>query len=309
MSDATDYSPVIPAHRVLWALGALLWTLLLAALLSYSPHDIFGHATSAAPDAPLNWIGAAGAFVSHELISLFGLGAYILLACGLIALVYVGFIGPLSHPLVRALGALLVAVSLPTAHALLAPELSRMPEGGGGLLGIAFAGALRDSIGVLGAALTLTAATLLGLWVAFDRLIYDVPAAAAQRVFAYVTGKASTLREKARAAAERRNDIDDDARLRSVNKAMAAKKPKKAKAGRQVNEDDGLPNAPAVLAADRAADFDDPEPEDEYEEDEYEEYDDEELDENGNPLDEDALREKIAASPEGVSPFGSSSTT
>lgn len=297
MSEHAEIRPIPPAVRVFWVFLALVWALLCAALLSHTPADVFGHASSASPDVPLNWIGSAGAFVSHELVSFFGIGAWILLGAGLVALVHVGFVGPISHAGVRTVGILLVAVAVPTAHALLIPGISRMPEGGGGLIGIAFADVLSTAMGMLGTILTLSAASLLGLWVAYDRLIYDVPARIAVKAaesFHSLTGKA---RASLSTAMPRRNDVDDDARLGSVNTLMrsAAQQGRAGKAQRKapraldsVQDEMGLPNAPAVLAAERAADLSG---------EDKSLQDPDELDEDSKDLDEDQLREKIAALP------------
>lgn len=296
MPDQNDAHPIPPAVRVFWAFIALVWALVFAALLSYSPSDVFGHASSSISETPLNWIGAVGAFLSHELIGILGIGSWALLGAALIAIVHVGFVGPISHPGVRTVGIFLVAISLPTAHALLLPNLSRMPEGAGGLVGIAFADILSTSLGTLGSVLTLAAAGLLGLWVAYDRLIYDLPAMGAKKLGVVIASAAGKTRESLATAMPRRNDIDDDSRLGSVNTLMrsAAKQGRAGKAStkapksqlRDEEDDDGMPNAPAVVAAGRDLQVD-PEPE----------YEDEYLEEDEHELDEDELREKIAALP------------
>ncbi len=219
--------------RLIWLVALFAWLGLAAAFLSYSPADPPGTSVAGAEAGQVsNWIGVVGAFIAHHGYLMLGVGAWVILASAGAYLAILAWKGPVSHPVIRAIGVVIGAVAISAGHALLLPDLAITAEGGGGMLGIIAAHHLQLYAGTIGAAGLLCLFFILGAWIAVDRLLVVVPHYAANvlgTVYAKSADTALDLKEK---AAERRetmraNDIDDDKRLRAVETFLGAAKRRK----------------------------------------------------------------------------------
>ncbi len=223
------------AKRILWFVGLFAWVFVAGAVLSHDPADPpgLGVAPLNAPDQLGNWMGPAGAMTAHHLASMLGSGLWIVLLSIAGWLAHVAWKGPVDQLALRVVGVLMLALALSGFHALLAPEMSRFPEGGGGLLAIFGAGELSGRFGTLGAGLWILLLGAVGVIVAYDDLIVAIPRAALARAGRLSTHAPSALRlgaeaggrlggRLARAAASvRENDVDDDERLRVADDPYA----------------------------------------------------------------------------------------
>ncbi|MCA9292665.1 MAG: DNA translocase FtsK 4TM domain-containing protein [Phycisphaerales bacterium] len=313
--------------RVGWLIGMIAWVVAAAAAFSFDPADPPSHALAgAAADAarPIsNWIGQVGAFGSYHAFLMLGeAGAWTILLGVLVGMIHVAWRGPLTWPGVRAVGLVMIALAVSCFHALLFPNWTAMPEGAGGLLGIAGAGVLTERFGGLGAGLIIFVGLVIGTWVAAEQLLIIIP-----RALGLVAGKtagsaarAAARAKQARAAiASRQDDVSDDRKLAAVGKLLGAAA-KKRKAKDEEQDDDEYEYEDEYEDDDEAWEEDDEAPDDAEDDDEWEEvdedddeweYEDEEEDDADaevvaehdddhpadQPLDKDALRQKIAKLP------------
>jgi S-DNA-T family DNA segregation ATPase FtsK/SpoIIIE len=236
-APADDREPVSTAARLWWLVGLFAWLLVLVSLVSHAPADPPGHVVAGGEAlAPTdagggagatveNWAGMFGAVVSHELFTMLGVGVWLLIAGVGVWLGVVAWRGPVSHPLVRFLGLVMAAMAVSGFHALLLPTLTPRPEGAGGLLMIAATDALVPALGVVGTALTLLMTLTIGAWVAADSVVL---AAGRWMLAAFgITASRSAAAAKRlaeRRAAARANDIDDDTRLKTVERFLGVGK-------------------------------------------------------------------------------------
>ncbi|HVZ94150.1 MAG TPA: DNA translocase FtsK [Phycisphaerales bacterium] len=242
----TELNPIV-YRRLVWLIGLVAWGLVTASLLSHDPTDAPGHAAIGATRVIHNWIGPAGAVLSYNMFSMFGVAAWLLVAWAGVYLFHVAFRGPIDHPVVRTLGVCLVGLALSSFHALLFSSWSTMPEGGGGLLAIAGSHLLSAKFGTLGAVLWMVLLGIVGLTVAFDKWLVVAPKAMAATfgfaarspIGAVVKGAPGML--AARLASVRENDLDDDNRLSNPAAVMIEAKARRerAKAEAAIGEDEG----------------------------------------------------------------------
>jgi len=288
-SSRADGSGAGAAKRILWFVGLFAWVFVVGALASLDPADPPGRGVAPlnAPGELGNWMGPAGAFTAHHLSSMLGSGAWIVLLSIGGWLAHVAWRGPVDQLSLRVVGVVMLALSFSGFHALLAPGMSRFPEGGGGLLAIFGAGALEERFGTLGAALWILLLGAVGVIVAYDDFIVAIPRALlghagrlgarapeALRAGASLGGRMGGRLARA-AKTVRENDVDDDQRLRIADDphaeidgephaAPAAPTPKRKKKQRPVPvampaEADGAGDArePAPGGEDAPIEFDD----------------------------------------------------
>jgi S-DNA-T family DNA segregation ATPase FtsK/SpoIIIE len=242
--DAQDVDPS-PLLRLGWLIAAIVWCLVLAAMVSHAPGDAPGHALAPIREGAevRNWIGPVGAAVSHHLFTMLGVGAWVMALSGGAWLAHVAWRGPISHVALRGVGVLLVALAASGFHALLWPGASRAPEGAGGLLAIVGVHELGVRFGALGTALWLVTLAAVGATVAFDRWLVIVPAALA-RGAGRVLGVGAAATTSARRgitglAAMRANDVDDDRRLGRLHEFLRSAARRTGGPAEAIDEEEG----------------------------------------------------------------------
>lgn len=196
-----------------------VWLFLMISMVSFDAADPPGKAV--APVRGIheiqNWGRQVGAYVSHELFTVLGSGAWILALAMGGWLFHVAFRGPVKQVVIRSLGLVIVAVAFSGFHALIAPTWSAMPQGGGGLVGISAVHELTLRFGFVGTAMWLLFGGFIGATVAFDHYVVTVPREMFRRSRPALGLAASAARfvgGKMVKASPRTNDIDDDRRLR-----------------------------------------------------------------------------------------------
>ena len=313
--------------RVVWLGLALGWVFLTASLLSFDRADPPSASAWPVNDPIQNWCGPAGAFLASWLLRFLGWGAWIVLILSGIALAQPLFGRRIAQPVVRSIGTVMLMASICGLVGLAMPRSGPTGHLPGGELGLVVSHELASRFGGVGASLWMLLLALVGLVVAFDRLVFASPAAiwarfapAAQTAGGRaVTGAgagaaatvragggligalATMLRDRAPVAIKVTDLEEEDVAEAEVNEVATrrAGKPKRTvKLEPRAAIDEDALDAVSVVTEDEL--------EDEYEEDEYEEedaadeeYEDEEDDLPGAPqvFSEDQLREKMAALP------------
>ncbi|MFG0260331.1 MAG: DNA translocase FtsK [Phycisphaerales bacterium JB041] len=314
--------------RVVWLGLALGWVFLTASLLSFDRADPPSASAWPVNDPVHNWCGPAGAFLASWLLRFLGWGAWMVLLLTGLALAQPLFGRRIAQPVVRGIGTVMLMASICGLVGLALPRSGPTGHLPGGELGLVVSHELATRFGGVGASLWMLLLALIGLVVAFDRLVFAIPAAiwarfapAAQNAGGRaVTGAgagaaatvragggligalATMLRDRAPVAIKVTDLEEEDVAEAEANEVATrrASKPKRTvKLEPRAEIDEDALDEESVVTEDEL--------EDEYEEDEYEEDAadeddaDEEEDEDipGAPqvFSEAQLREKVAALP------------
>ena len=163
-------APTLP-RRVAWVALAGAWTFLVAALLSFDSADAPSHVVAVHNHPPANWCGTVGAFVAYWGYHVVGVGSWVIMAAwaGLLGATLAG--RRVGHPLVRAIGVLLVAVSVSCLHALLLPRTGPLTGSPAGLVATRLVTEAAPRFNTVGTFLLLLATLGVGSVVAVDRLV------------------------------------------------------------------------------------------------------------------------------------------
>jgi DNA segregation ATPase FtsK/SpoIIIE, S-DNA-T family len=152
-------------NELIGFLGVTIAVLVALALISYSPHDPSFNVSAESPDvhAARNWIGPVGAYGADLLFQGLGYAAF-LLPMGIFMVGARWFRSePIESPILKIVGALLLALMLPAVL-----TLWRVPEvrgviPPGGLLGHLVSTELRAALNTVGANVVAVAACFVGL--------------------------------------------------------------------------------------------------------------------------------------------------
>ena len=322
--------------RLAWLGLAVAWLLTATALISFDAGDPPGTDVWPLNGSVQNWIGVAGAYTSHAILSLVGIAAVPAMVAWLMALVWSAAGREFKHPFVRTAGTVLIVGSVAGLAYATAPNAIPAPGSAGGMVGVSAGDELMARTGMLGSVLILLAVLVAGLILAFDRLVFVAAG--------WVASLFMSSAARAKSAAAKRAAAKKKARSRVVATDLenAEIEIKQGRKGRKPNLRERIsemaggigggatfdPDAEAMDPDDVEEEWDDAvaedEGDDEYEyeaeegeeweeeEDEYEEEDeadeaevvagdedDEEDDEIGAPqiFDREKLKEKISALP------------
>ena len=206
-------------RQFVWVAGAILWTLILLALLSFNAADAPSAAIAPHNNPPANWIGKFGALAAHYSYQVFGLGAWIVVILAGVLLGVTATGRRVSHVPVRFIGALLMAASVAGLQTIALPNSGPVAGLPGGLLGTIGSARLVESFNVLGAVVCLIAAFCIGSVVALD--VWAIIVAMWTGKFIVAAGRtgsraalaaAQAARHRRQAAAlarARENDLED----------------------------------------------------------------------------------------------------
>lgn len=221
--------------RIGWiALGAL-WVFVLVGLISFHAGDAPSHAFYPNNPQTQNWTGPIGAHVAYGLLRTLGIGVAV-------PMVFIGVLitlrvvrRPMTQPIVRAVGALILTASLCMLAQVLFPNAGPLPGLVGGTLGVAGASVMLPKFAMLGSLLWIGLATVIGLIVCCDKYVVTVPVAIWNRMvpaFAFTREKAGAIAERtasqANAATDRANAETRKASggLLAGLRSMMSRKPK-----------------------------------------------------------------------------------
>ena len=172
-----------PAPRRLIPLAVLAgaWVFVVLALWSFDPMDWPSHA--AVPPGPTaNWCGPVGAFVAYHAYASLGAGAWVVLSLGTV-LLGVRLSGRrVPDPWLRVVGVGLLAVGVAAGSShLVGQTLGGLPEGTGGVIGIATGDYLADHFNTVGTRLVLLVALVVAVLLAADEILTRGPVPAMAR--------------------------------------------------------------------------------------------------------------------------------
>ena len=163
-----------------WLLAAGGWAFVALSLWSYAPTDWPSHAVYPWP-RPANWCGVFGGWTAYHLLAAVGPGAWALLAgTGLFIATQIAGrkVGDLW---LRGVGLAVLCVAVAAVAHEYGSQSSGLPEGDGGVFGLAAAGYLRPHFGVAGTRLALLLGCLAGLLLVGDELVLLWPAKVVDR--------------------------------------------------------------------------------------------------------------------------------
>jgi len=260
----SDMDPSAVWKRVAWIAGLLAFVFVVLSLGSFSATDP-GSAAVPVNKPPANLGGVVGALVAHYLFySLWGYGAWVLVALWGVSLYVWGNGYRISHLAVRTLGALLMTATAACAQAIYFPTSGPVMNLPGGLIGLNGGQVLSRSFSTL-AVVPLALAMIVGSIVTLDvwamlaaawtgRMLWSGTRTAGRVAGTAALATARTLADKraaARAASEaatlkvRETDVDDDKSLVEVaarpgTPAIPGRKArKKTKAGQDADGETG----------------------------------------------------------------------
>ena len=181
------HRPHLPRRTGLFLLAGA-WVFAALSLASFCATDWPSHA--AYPYGPAgNWCGSIGAAVAYGLFAAVGAGAWPAVGLGGLAIVAAIWGRRIADPWMRGVGLLLLTATAAAAvHHATPGTATGLPEGSGGLVGIASAEVLSAHFGVVGTRLVLAVSFLVALVLAADDLLLLV-ADAAGRLIVRAVGK------------------------------------------------------------------------------------------------------------------------
>ncbi len=197
------------AARVGWLVLGALWIFVIAGLVSFDAGDSPSHAVWPNNAKTGNWTGPIGAYMSYGLLRTFGFGVVIPMVFTGVMLTLRLIRRPMTQPVVRAIGALVLTASLCVLLGVLIPDGGALPGLAGGTLGVVGAGMLLPAFAMAGSLVWIVLATIVGLIVCCDRYVVIVPVAiwgmVAQRVLPALSVSGVKAGEVAGATAVRAN--------------------------------------------------------------------------------------------------------
>ncbi|MBL8764137.1 MAG: DNA translocase FtsK [Phycisphaerae bacterium] len=173
MGAAGELSLVL--RRLAWIVGVIAFAFVVLSMFSFDAADPPGHSVAPGNDPPVNWCGRAGAVVGYHALSMFGMGAWVLVAAWGTYLFITAFIGRIPHPAIRVIGAVVMAGGVAAGQALTFPDSGPVPGLGGGLIGHYAVEELRARFNTLGTLLWIVAAFAVGATVALDAWVVILP--------------------------------------------------------------------------------------------------------------------------------------
>lgn len=229
--------------RVGWLVLGALWVFVVVGLVSFDAGDAPSHAVWPSNAKTANWTGPIGAYMSYGLLRTFGLGIVIPMVFAGVMLTLRLIRRPMSQPIVRAVGALILTISLCVLLGVLFPQAGPLPGLVGGTIGLVGAGMLLPAFAMTGSLVWILLASIVGLIVCCDRYVWMVPVAIwgmiSEKVLPALSSTGAKAGEVAGASAVRANASADRASEvgRTVGrkasggvlaglKAMLSKKPK-----------------------------------------------------------------------------------
>jgi S-DNA-T family DNA segregation ATPase FtsK/SpoIIIE len=175
-----DLPPAPLTRKIGWIAAFAAWVLVALALASFDAADAPSRTVASWNQPPANLMGAVGALVALTVYEAFGFGAWIPMLLGGVAL-WATFSGrAISHPMVRAVGAVIAMIAFSALHATWFPRLGSLAGAEAGLVPQWFAQQFVARFNGLGTSLILLLALVLGLMVAADELLGMLPKAFAR---------------------------------------------------------------------------------------------------------------------------------
>jgi S-DNA-T family DNA segregation ATPase FtsK/SpoIIIE len=163
------------SSRILWITSATAALFVAVSLLSFNIGDTPSHVVAVHNDPIANWCGIIGAWVAFWTYHVLGFGVWVLLV-GVATWVTQVFRGiEMTHVAARALGLLIMAISVSCFHELLFPHLGVLAGAKAGLIAKTIGTQLANGFSNFGAVLIVLAAFSIGLVIAFEKIAFAIP--------------------------------------------------------------------------------------------------------------------------------------
>ncbi|TVQ56899.1 MAG: DNA translocase FtsK [Phycisphaerales bacterium] len=174
-SAEEELPPATVARRIGWVALAGVWLFIALALATFNSADAPSHVVAVHNEPAANWCGQAGAVIAYWSYQVIGLGSWVLMA-GVLGYLIVTVTGRVvSHPLVRALGLIVIALAVSSLHGLLLPNTGPLAGAHAGLIAEFTVSEMVPRFNVVGTFLLLLAAVLIGAIVSMERLVFALP--------------------------------------------------------------------------------------------------------------------------------------
>ena len=167
-------------QRVWWLSAAAVWLWLAVCLVSFDSADWPSSVVALHNNPPANINGRIGAAVAWNFYEMFGFGLWIPLLLSGYALAVVASGRAITHPWVRAVGAILTVIAFGGLHATWFPNLGPLAGSEAGLVPGWAAEQLLARFNGVSTSLVFLLALLVGLVVAADELVLALPGALAK---------------------------------------------------------------------------------------------------------------------------------
>jgi len=159
----------------MWIFSATIALFVAVSLLSFNAGDAPSHVVAVHNDPVANWCGIVGAWIAYWTYHVLGFGIWVLIVgvAAWVALVFRGV--EITHTPVRALGFLIMAISVSCFHELFFPELGTLAGAKAGLIAKTIVTQLDSNFSGFGAFLVVLAAFSVGLVVGAERVAFAIP--------------------------------------------------------------------------------------------------------------------------------------
>jgi len=163
------------SSRIIWITSAAIALFLAIALLSFDVADAPSHVVAVHNDPASNFCGPVGAWIAYWTYHILGFGVWMLIfgVCTWVTLVFRGV--EVNQTAVRALGVLIMALSVSCFHELFLPEVGTLAGAKAGLIAKTLVTQLTSNFNGFGAFLIVFAAFSIGLVVAAERVAFAIP--------------------------------------------------------------------------------------------------------------------------------------
>ncbi len=162
----------ILAGRIGWLVLGALWIFVCVSLVSFDAGDAPTHVVWPVNADTQNWAGPMGAYTAYGLMRVFGIGIVIPMLFTGVMLSLRLLRRPMTQPLVRGLGALVLTAAMCVLLTVLLPNGGVMPGLIGGTIGVVGASMLLPSFALTGSLVWIVLATMIGLIVCCDRYLW-----------------------------------------------------------------------------------------------------------------------------------------
>lgn len=174
--------------RLGWTFAAGLWLLTVAALVSYDAADRPGHSIAPHNVHVQNWVGRFGAIISHEAYLMIGPGIWLGLVCWAAALLQIARNKPITQPVLRFVGVILMMLSASAMAAQMFGNYAGRPEGSGGLIALYAISELSLRFAALGTLTILGVSFWIGAILTADEIVFALPRIINERVLGIAKG-------------------------------------------------------------------------------------------------------------------------
>ena len=161
--------------RIAWVTMAAVWIFFVVSLATFDSGDAPSHVVAVHNQPAANLCGAFGAFIAYWSYAVVGIGSWVILAgiAGLLGVTVTGRV--VTHPVVRGIGVIFMAIAVSCLHRLIFPHAGPLAGSHAGLFAEAIVIEIVPRFSFFGSLLLLLMSFCIGAVVAVDRLALAIP--------------------------------------------------------------------------------------------------------------------------------------